>query len=165
VSGLSRVWRIRLVVTASVWLSLDVLMVIAGMGPRHLVLGLAVAALASLCWVAYDLAADVRAPDWRTMLARPTMLTGYDSRVSRIKLHLYDESGSGRASGRLHLTLVELIDDRVLSRHGIDRAIQPDAARAAMGDTLHRFVTAPLSQRDMADRRMLDRVLTCIEDL
>lgn len=160
---MSQLWRVRLVVTITVWVSLDVLMVIAGMGPRHLVLGLTVAALATVCWVAYDLAADVRAPNWRTMLARPTIITGYDSRVSRIKLHLYDESGSGRASGRLHDTLVELADDRVQSRHGIDRRTQPEAARAVMGETLYRFVTSPPRHRDLADRRGLDRILTCIE--
>lgn len=164
-SRLSRVWRIRLVVTVTAWLSLDALMVIAGMGPRHVVLGVIVTALAAVCWVAYDLAAEVRAPDWRTILSRPSMLVGYDTRVSRIKLHLYDESGSGRGTGRLYVTLVELIDDRLLSRHGIDRAIQPDAARIAMGDMLHRFVTSPPSQRELADRRTMDRILTRIEAL
>ena len=43
--------------------------------------------------------------------------------------------------------IVEIIDERLRVRHGIDRDIDPARARELLGPGLHRFVTEPVKRR------------------
>ncbi|MGB0112695.1 MAG: hypothetical protein WBP59_05705, partial [Ilumatobacteraceae bacterium] len=66
---------------------------------------------------------------------------------------------------RLHASLVELIDDQLLSAHQIDRHADPAAARAALGPQLSEFVDDDRVASQLSRPRVLADVLTRIEQL
>jgi hypothetical protein len=59
--------------------------------------------------------------------------------------------------------LVEIIDERLRVRHGIDRRIDPDRARELLGPVLHKFVTEPVNRRMSGPE--LAALATLMEDL
>ncbi len=88
-------------------------------------------------------------PDLRTTTLRQALATG---------------SNDERHTRRLREQLVAIIDDELLTVHGVDRRADPDAARAVLGRELARFadgtdVGAPLTPRDVT------RIVTRIEAL
>ncbi len=64
---------------------------------------------------------------------------------------------------QLRATLVDLVDDQLRAVHLIDRAEQPDAARAVIGDDLYAFVTDPDSATMLTEPRRVDHIVTLIE--
>ncbi len=66
---------------------------------------------------------------------------------------------------QLRATLVDLVDDQLRAVHLIDRAQQPEAARAVMSDDLYAFVTDPDSATMLTEPRRVDHIVTLIERL
>ena len=65
---------------------------------------------------------------------------------------------------QLRTSLVELVDDQLLAVHQIDRADDPDAARAVLGDELYDVRRRPRHRPASSARpRSLDHILTLIE--
>lgn len=88
-------------------------------------------------------------PDLRTTTLRQALATG---------------RSDDRHARRLRGQLVAIVDDELLTVHGIDRHADPAAARAVLGDELDRLVAdsgpgAPLTPRDVT------RIVTLIEQL
>jgi hypothetical protein len=44
-------------------------------------------------------------------------------------------------------SIVDIIDERLRVRHGIDRHTDPNRARELLGPNLHKFVTEPVKRR------------------
>jgi hypothetical protein len=59
--------------------------------------------------------------------------------------------------------LIEIIDERLRVRHGIDRRIDPGRARELLGPVLYKFVTEPVNRRMSGPE--LAALATLMEDL
>jgi hypothetical protein len=86
-------------------------------------------------------------PDLRTTTLRQALATG---------------DTDPRHAERVRRQLIVIVDDELLAVHGIDRATDPDAARAVLGRDVDRFVTNPDAAASLTPRS-LAHVLTLIE--
>jgi hypothetical protein len=70
---------------------------------------------------------------------------GLRSAVSRWESRLeWGHDSADRFSRAVRPRLVEFVDERLRQRHGINRATDPDAARAVLGDPLWTFLHSPV---------------------
>ena len=86
-----------------------------------------------------------------------------DRRVMRLRSGLIYGRRDEISLERLRAGLVELVDDQLRAVHQIDRAEDPDAARAVLGDLLFAFVDDPNTARGLERPQQLDRIVTLIE--
>jgi hypothetical protein len=74
----------------------------------------------------------------------------WDTRLSWVRL----QGDKGQFARTVQPRLIEIIDERLRIRHGVVRATDPGGARAALGEPLWQFVTAPvpknLTPRELA---------------
>jgi hypothetical protein len=85
--------------------------------------------------------------------------------VARLRTALAYGRPDGPTLERLHASLVAAIDDQLLTVHQVDRAHDPGAARAIIGDELQAFIDDPDAPALLGRPRSLDRILTLIERL
>lgn len=140
-------------------------MAVLGMGPNvPLVIALGVF-LGAATWCVTDL--DRRAQrEVRRVTRRSWTPTGpTDRRVSSLRNRLAYRTYDPYVTARLHESLVELIDDQLAAAHGIDRAADPETARALLGETLHRFVNDPETSHLLSSEARLAAIVTEIERL
>jgi hypothetical protein len=126
-----------------------------------------VAALVSLVGVAvwFTTSVDRFAVRPMPLPPSPTNTSSHAAlRVTSLRQALAARSFDQRQARRLRDQLVAIVDDELLSVHGIDRRSHPDAARVVLGDELQQFVddadtAAPLTLRGVT------HVVTLIERL
>lgn len=87
-----------------------------------------------------------------------------DLRTTTLRQALAAGGFDQRHAQRLRDQLVAIVDDELVTVHGIDRRAHPDAASVVLGDELQRFVDdaepgAPLTPRGVT------RIVTLIEQL
>ena len=128
--------------------------------PAVVVLGGIIAAIGATLFVALDLADVVSELEW-TPNARHLPSKRGDARVSWTRQKVQSARWSG--STEINDTLTELIDDRLLAHHHIDRAADPAAAAELLGPALRSFLDG--RRRTAMTARELQRVLTEIEAL
>ncbi|UYM06454.1 hypothetical protein [Solicola gregarius] len=90
---------------------------------------------------------------------------GGDMRTTRWSRRLGEIGRAGFDDSWLWRDLVQLVDDRLLRFHDIDRAADPAAAANVLGPRLATFVREPPPTRQFARRDYLDAIVTEIEDL
>ena len=153
--------RNRVGLTVAVWLALSALLWMTDASPAVFALGAIVAVLSAIFFVMLDLARSTVGVAWlQETEDRPTRYER-DPRVTGL---IKDATAAGRLdSSWLHVTLVELVDDRLATNHDIDRAVEPEAAMAVLTPELRRLVTG--TQLRNANPRTLQRVLSEIEAL
>ena len=91
----------------------------------------------------------------------PTHLT--DRRVMRLRSGLVYGRRDETSLEQLRAGLVDLVDDQLGAVYQIDRAEDPGAARAVLGDQLFEFVSDPKAARGLERPQQLDRIVTLIE--
>ena len=153
--------RWRALATVCAWLVLSVSLVATDARPEVLVLGGVVAVVSAVMLVILDLAKAVSRIEWtrRRQVYRSTR--GSDPRVSSLRNQLYDARWFN--STELRDTLVDLVDDRLLALHHIDRAADPAAAMDALTPRLRHLVAG--SRHTGIAVRQLVRTLADIESL
>ena len=158
------VWRVRIAVVVSCWLLVVIAMAALQMGPRPVLIAGLAAAVASALWLLTDLADVAEPTSWTAAFDPGRLPRGADLRIRALQGQL--AHGPSMDDGRaLHRLLVDLIDDRLVADHGIDRALEPDRAAVALGPTLAAFVVAPPSSRQLRDPSFLSSIITLIESL
>ena len=121
-------WRRRVGVLAAFVLFFELVLVLAGTGPRLVLVAGIVTTLAALGWMALDLGETVQPFPWPTRTA-PSMATlGADARSRLLRTRLANVSAEGHTIRHLHDSLVDIIDDRLITDHLVDRFVDPDAA-------------------------------------
>ena len=158
-------WKRPIAVIVGATVAVEGVMLASGMGP-HVAL---VAALCVLIGVAVWLALDLA----RAAVGSSGVVVGLpvepqprpDRRVMRLRSGLAYGRPDGASLEHLRLSLVELVDDQLLSVHRIDRRDDPGAARVVLGDELDAFVNDPGAATVLLKPRSLDRILTLIERL
>jgi hypothetical protein len=111
-----------------------------GLRPRPLLVVLTVLAAFVCVWVLEDLAADRHDLDLDTPRRRLIPRWGLDARFSRLSASLRPPYDAQIVASQVHATLVAIVDERLLAHHGIDRAADPERARAVMDPSLAAYV-------------------------
>jgi hypothetical protein len=161
----SALWRLRALLLAVFGVGIEMTFVLAGMGPRLVLVGAVIVVIAATVCLALDLGDAVVVPNWPST-SRP--IGGTDRvewRVGTIRILLMNERRSTGANDRLHDLLIGLVDDRLLAEHRIDREVDPSSAALVIGPQLHEFVTARRPMRELSDPRAVARIVTLIENL
>ena len=154
--------RWRAVATVCVWLVLCVSLAANRARPAVLALGGIVAVVAAVILVTFDLAKVVIRVEWIPPRHLPRSSSrGSDPRVGSLRNQLHDARWFG--STELRATLVDLVDDRLLAHHRIDRASDSAAAMDALTPALRQLVVG--SRRPAAGVRQLGRIVADIEAL
>lgn len=153
--------RTRVIVVVGTWFVVVLALQLSGAEPAPLLIGGIVAALATIVFVVRDLFGSARTVVWtrRTPVGRFTRRN--DPRVSSLRRQFTGANWQG--SSEINETLLDLLDDRLVAHHAIDRAIDPSAAVAALTPSLRQLVAAP--DRPIAGVRELRRIVTDIEAL
>ena len=159
-----RSWQGTVAAIVAGTIVVDSFMVFADTGPDvMLIAGLCVLVGVGLWFMSELLSAPVEAAD-DAFRSTPT-LHATDRRVMRLRSGLVYGRRDDTSLERLRASLVELVDDQLRSAHQVDRAVDPEAARAVLGDELFAFVDDPRTAHDLAAPQKLDRILTRIEQV
>jgi hypothetical protein len=129
--------------------------------PAVFVLGGIIAAIGATLFLALDLADVVDELEWSPRARLQGSVRRVDARVSWTRHKVQSARWSG--STEITDTLIELIDDRLLAHHHVDRAADASAAAAVLSPTLRTFIDR--RSRTAMTTRELQRVLTEIEAL
>jgi hypothetical protein len=115
-------------------------------------------------WLVTDVGRRTVRVEWTPPRRRITPRHGLDPRFLRLASLMRDETDRRLVSFRVHQTLVRIVDDRLQSHHGIDRATQPEQAAALLGPDVSQYVDRPPATRDLHPGQ-LDDLITRIEAL
>jgi hypothetical protein len=157
----TRVWLLRGVLATAVWLAICALTFAQGLQPRPVLVALAVLAACSVLWLLLDLSVSVEPSDWTTPSHDPVRAPGEDRRLALLRRVLTAHLVGREVDEGLHDQLVKIADDRLLARHGVRRAVDPERAATLFGPDLARFAdaTAPYPRLTPAQIGLLiDRI-------
>ncbi len=158
---MSRTWWLRIAGTAAAWAAAVTALALLEMRPAVVALAAIVVAGAVVLWVLLDLG-DVAEPvEWRATSDLGAATRHADTRLLLLYRRVADQRALDQGHA-LHRGLVELVDDALRSRHGVDRAVDPGAAAAVLGPQLAAFVTGAAVPR-AADPVQLAALLDRIE--
>ena len=158
-------WKRPVAVIIGATIAVEVFMVVTGMGPQVVL----VAALGGLVgagvWFLADLADVTDGGTGVAVGATRESAARTDRRVMQLRNGLAYGRPDRASLLQLRATLVDLVDDQLRAVHLVDRAQQPEAARAVMSDDLYAFVTDPDSATMLTEPRRVDHIVTLIERL
>jgi hypothetical protein len=146
------------------WIVVSVGMAAMRMDPSPVLIAGIVGVVVAALWLLLDVS-DVAPPiSWGAGYGPDRLRKGGDVRVRTLHGQLLHgrQLDDGRA---LHGVLVDLVDDRLLAEHGIDRTSEPQRAAAALGPLLTDFVTNPPSAKRLGDVAFLASIVEQIESL
>lgn len=149
--------RFRLGVTFALWAVVVLALAGSDAQPQVVLLsGLVVAACAASFSI-IDLLRGGAALTW-ARAPEPVVISLDDESVIEIARQIRT---SHRSSSALRDTLLAVVDQRLVDRHGIDRAVQPEAALAELGPGLAALVRQPRNRISVPED--LDQLLDEIE--
>lgn len=148
-------------VSLAIWLVLSASLWGTGWDPDVFVLGGILVSGGVVLVVVVGLIVEVRPPVWPDPDSEADFVAPDHERVN---LLLGDLDGSGRVdTTRMRTTLLRVVDQRLLDRHGIERVAQPGAANELLTPRLLRLVDGPTSR--LASVRELRSILSDLEEL
>ena len=159
---MNSMWRIRVLVVVMIGVIVETAMVLAGMGPRVLIIAALLLVISLALYLALDLGDVVALAEWPSTVQTPRTPDGVEWRVGTLRMLLSDRRRDG-ANARLHDLLVGLIDDHLAAEHGVDRNRDPGRATAIIGPELAAFVAMPQGTRSQPT--YIARIVTLIEEL
>jgi hypothetical protein len=161
-----RSWTRPVAAIAVITLVANVAMVVSGMGPNVLLLTVLGGLVGVMIWTLTELADTTPAAAPISANVRSAPPPRSERRVTRLRTGLAYAGPNGLVFEQLHGSLVDVIDDQLRVAHQIDRASDPDAARAVIGDELQAFIDdRDTATTALARPRRLDHILTLIEQL
>lgn len=153
--------RRRLLVAVCVWAALVLSLWVSHARPAAFLLGGIVAVVVTIIFATIDLTGAISSVRWSRRSDLPVSTRGTDPRVSSLRHQVYRAWLSG--SPQISNTLVDLLDDRLITNHHVTRADDPVAADKLLTASLRRLVAGP--RRQTATVRELRQILTDIEAL
>ena len=159
-------WRTRVLVAVGLSGLVAAGAVVMGDGLDPVAFVVVAFCVASLVWLGTDLAnaLETRSPSLRTAPTAGSR-NAIDMRTTWLTRRLSEIGRAGFDDSRLWTDLVEVIDDRLLRHHDIDRRDDPARAEQVLGPRLAAFVTGCPPSRQFARRAYLDAIVTDIEEL
>jgi len=158
-------WLKRVAAVVVIWAAVVAVGVLFQMSPRPLLLAAAVLAGGSLLWLVTDIGTATQTSRWQIAATVSQVTRGSDPRVGILHRSLSDPDDRRGYSRNVHPTLVSVVDERLRTRHGIDRAAEPARAREVLGDDLADFLRQPCPGPAGREPRHLADLLTRIESL
>lgn len=139
----------------------EAILFVTDAGPDVWLVAAVVALVGVAIWFPASIARFVMRP--APVPSPPHSTTSFpDLRTTTLRQALASGDTDPRHAERVHRQLIVIVDDELLAVHGIDRAVDPDAARDVLGQDLDRFVTNPDVAASLTPRS-LAHVLSLIE--
>lgn len=138
----ARQWRGRIALTFLVWLVVCVVTSLFGAHPSYGLVALVVVAVAAVLLLFLDASAGVDPTSWRLPDSEPVRRPGEDPRLTLLTRAVHAHLDSREVTGQLHQHLMALVDQRLVSHHGVSLRVDPERAAALMGPELARFASA-----------------------
>ncbi len=157
-------WRHRALSALVTWLVLWVLTAWLGTHPQPLLLALVTAAAFTFVGVVVDAQASVDEADWVPAHRSRAYQRGLDPRFSRLSHSFHDGTDPQLVVAEVHDSLNRVVDGLLISRHGVDRDQDPEAARRILGDEVAAYLDSPPRYR-RGHFDQLPGLLTRIESL
>lgn len=123
-----------------------------------------VAAIGVAVWATRPLSADAPRLGLGHQTTEPPAPATPDLRAAALRQAVGRGGSSEHHAQRLRSQLIAIVDDQLLTVHGVDRAADPDRAHALIGPELTRLIHDPTTVDRLSERR-LDRLLTEAEAL
>ena len=161
---MSTSWTRRAVTVFVIWVVVYAVSAAADTDPQPVLLAALIVLLASVLWLATDLADHVVPAKWETWTMSLRSRRGADVRVGVLQRALSDVA-TRQDVDRLHPVLVALVDDRLAAHHGIDRTTDASRAATVLGPELSDFVRRAPSPVQLGSHVYLSSVLDRIEQL
>jgi hypothetical protein len=160
--------RQRLHTYLFIWVAVVLIPLVGGRLVHLALAALAAAVFTIVWWWLGEVGALTEPADWNTESRASSRGRGADPRASRLHRYLRDVmEGNTRAGSDVVVaeTLVQIIDDRVLAHHGIDRATDPERYAAVVGADVDAFVVAVAAGRTTVRARQLPGLISRNERL
>ena len=158
-----RRWTGRIGAAFALWVVVVGVAVWQGNHPDALLLALTVAAFGATLWLYLD-AGLVEAPLWDLADDDPVRPPGEDARLALLTRVVGQHLDAREVGDALPRHLVELADQRLMTRHGVSWRVDPERAAPLLGPELVALARATPPHRRM-DLQQIDVLLTRIEAL
>jgi hypothetical protein len=158
-------WKRPIAIIVGATMVIEAFMLATDMGPRVVLVAALCAMVGVVVWLTFDLAGEAVGTSGVVAKLAVEPEARKDRRVMRLRSGLAYGRPDGASLESLRVSLVDLVDDQLLSVYRIDRCNDPDAARVVLGDELDAFVNDPDAATVLLKPRSLDRILTHIERL
>lgn len=129
-------WTRRVAAAFAVWVVAVSVSRVLGGTPDVGLVGLTVAALASVLWLGVDALDGGAVSVWDLDPDDPVLPPGEDFRLAALTRMLVGHLESRRPSDRLPRQLAGLADQRLMARYGVSWRVDPDRARPLLGPEL-----------------------------
>ncbi len=156
-------WTSRIAAAFGLWLVVCVVAQLLGNQPRPGLIALVIGAAATTAWLYLDTSAQSEPARWQLVSDEPIRPPGSDPRLSLFERVIAQHLDSRDATDQLHRYVSETTERRLVTKHGINRATDPERARAVLGPELAGFLDNPRSRRLSLSE--IDSMLTRIEAL
>ena len=161
---MSRRWLRRLGAALAVWVAAVVLSRLFGSTADVGLVGLAVAALAAVLWIAVDALGAGPVEGWDLDPDDPVRPPGQDLRLAALNRMVATHLESRRPGDGLPRALTRIADQRLMARYGVSWRVDPERARELLPPELVDLAeqVAPYPRMSI---RHIDVLLTRIEAL
>ncbi len=151
--------RLRVGVGLGLWVLLWGSLALTNSQPSPLLLAGIVAVATVAVSVAIDLTEAAVPVAWTRNYRRRGIIRRSDPRATAVRQQVFGARRAG--SSRMHASLVELVDDRLLVHHQINRQTDPQVAASVLTPRLQRLISSPRLATTTV--RELRRIVTDIE--
>lgn len=161
-------WPRRVAVGVVVWFSVSAGALLLGLDPQPVLLAILVASVACVVVLYVDASASAANNGWAVEDGAPTRKPGEDARLAMltrvIASHLDSHRLGTQFGNQLHDQLLQLLDRRLVARHGVSLRADPERALEIMGPELGGLVRqrAPYPRMNIEH---IDVLVSRIEEL
>ena len=159
-----RRWAARIGTALALWVAVVAFSAIQGNRPDPLLLALTIAAFAATLWLYLDASLVSETPQWGDVLQDPVREPGEDSRLALLTRVIGQHLDAREVDDGLRRRLVEIVDHRLVTVHGVSLRADPARAAELMGPELAALVAEPPPHARL-DVHQIDVLLSRIEAL
>lgn len=132
-------WPKRVAAAVVVWFLVCAVALVLGMSPQPVLVAVLVAAGAAVVVLYADASAAAASNRWAVEDVDPTRQPGEDARLAMLTRVVGSHLDSREAGDQLHDQLLQLLDRRLVARHGVSLRADPERALALLGPGLAGF--------------------------
>jgi len=142
--------------------AVEAFMIVTDMGPQLTLVTAACALAGAGIWLLVSVGREAVRYETVSEPHQPPVTRLPDLRITLLRQGLSYGRHDDQIPEPMHASLVASIDDELAVSHSIDRAADPTAARAVLGDDLMEFIDAPAEARSLRLEE-LAHIVTLIE--
>lgn len=158
-------WILRALTAGGVWIAMMAFLLLGDRTPQPALLAATVGAIAMCTWLVTDLEQLTEPADWRLSGEEVIRSRGDDQRMRNIQRQLQAHAETGRPLNLVLPAIIELLDDRVATKYGVDRLTDPERYGQIVGPELNALAAATPDTVRLRNPRTVAQLLTRIESL